>query len=70
MCKNFSTVSSLKEIDVAESKGIDELKESEGLDIRILLLTLMHKLEIINGEAVKEEETQQALQLLRSSSVN
>jgi len=69
LCRNFSTLEGVREIDVLECKGIDEFREAEGTELRVLLLTIMPRLEIINQEAVKEEELTAARQLMHASSV-
>lgn len=60
----------LKEIEVSESVGIDTFKEAEGQDIRILLLTVAPYLRLINGEPVKDDETQGAKQMLQASCIS
>lgn len=64
------SMNKLKEIDLFECKGIDEFKEAEGGDIRVLLLTVMKHLHLINGEQVREEEQQAAALITHNSAVN
>lgn len=68
--KNFINLRNLKEIEIAESVGIDTFKEAEGQDIRILLLTVAPQLRLINGEPVKDDETQAAKQMLQASCIS
>lgn len=48
---------------------MDEFKDVEGQDIRILLLTVAPCLRLINGEPVKEEDTAAAKQILQASCI-
>lgn len=69
MSKNFISLRHLKEAELAENKGLDEFKDAEAQDIRILLLTVAPNLRLINGEPVKEEDTAAAKQILQASCI-